>query len=231
MEPFEVKVEGVPEGVRFVEQGCVVEWPWPSAAHGISDMVEAAGRTCYKSEGKASKGSADPFLRGVIKRGHHSVIEHATATVRFVTDRGVTHELVRHRICAFSQESTRYCDYGKAGAVTFVWPVWAPIDRIGEMLDRRTEHFIRGCVESADAYRKALSMGQPAQEARQFLNHSVKTEIVVTANLREWRHIISLRSLGTTGKPHPQMKALMDPVLPRLAELYPWAFDDLLPGT
>ena len=230
-------------------------------------LIERAGRTCYKSESKIGctlKGTACPhklpvpcglnigavaeceyhssfaFAEKVLKSGHHSVIEHANATVHFTTDRGVTHELVRHRLCAFSQESTRYCDYNKSGDIQFIKPVWwddcknldEPINPsivLYEPLDCVTpeKRWIITMIEAEEHYKYLRREGWAPEKARSVLPNSLKTEIVVTANFREWRHILSLRAIGTTGKPHPQMQALMIPLLEEFKNKCPAVFGDL----
>lgn len=183
------------------------------------DLVERAGRTCYKSEEKITEGSCDKFVRMLIKRGHHAMLEHAGATVKFVTNRGVTHELVRHRLCAFGQESTRYVNYGGSD-IEFIRPVWL------ELGDPMFE-FENACESAERHYDNLLRLGWRPEQAREVLSNAIKTEIVVTTNYREWRHILALRALGTTGKPHPQMQALMLPLLKEFKERAPAMFFDM----
>jgi len=191
--------------------------------------IEAAGRTCYKSEDKITEDSAVEFVRKVIKRGHLSVIEHESLSVRFVIDRGVSHELVRHRLCAFSQESTRYCDY--EGGIQFVIPPWADNIFPGEIIDI-DEHdwaatadgwWAEACWAAEESYKKLRSLGWPPQQARSVLPNSLKTEIVTTANLREWRHIFSLRCATAA---HPQIREVMIPLRSQLRQLLPVVFDE-----
>jgi thymidylate synthase (FAD) len=210
-------------------------------------QVEAAGRCCYKSEQRIGEDTADPFCRMLIKRGHESVIEHAIITVKFVIDRGVSHELVRHRLCSFSQESTRYCDYapgGKTAGITFVLPPWFPSGIIEPCQlddDGWYKHFDRwdimrdaadeACPGAADwldalkyaerQYNQLRTRGWKPEQARSVLPNSLKTEIVVTANLREWRHIFKLR---TAEAAHPQMREIMCPLRDELADKLPSIF-------
>jgi thymidylate synthase (FAD) len=186
----------------------------------IRRRIERYGRVCYKSEGKITDDSAGKFVRMILKRGHESVIEHESLTVRFVCDRGVSHELVRHRLASFSQESTRYCNYGKQGGeITFIYPPWLDY---GDAEGSKCWKLAMGTCESV--YLKLLSMGHSPQEARSVLPNSLKTEIVVTANLREWRHILRLRCSKAA---HPQMREIMVPLLEELQDLIPVIFDDL----
>lgn len=182
--------------------------------------IERAGRTCYKSEDKIAPGTAETFVRMILKRGHESVIEHASMTVRFVCDRGVSHELVRHRLCAFSQESTRYCNYTRGkfgGEVTFIEPpFWDGGDPYFEWESQ--------CSASEEAYQALVDVGARPEEARSVLPNSLKTEIVVTANLREWRHIFRLR---TSDRAHPQMREVMRPLLAECRRRIPVLFDDV----
>lgn len=161
-------------------------------------LIEAAGRTCYKSEDKITEGSAAKFIQMIMVRGHESVIEHARASIRFICDRGVTHELVRHRLVSYSQESTRYCNYGKAGGISVICPPGLDQDQL--------ESWGIACRESERQYLYLIGKGAKPQIARSVLPTCLKTEIVTTANLREWRHILKLR---TAPAAHPQIKEIM----------------------
>jgi len=183
--------------------------------------VEAAGRTCYKSEDRMSPDSAPGFVTRIIKSGHLSVIEHASVTVRFVCDRGISHELVRHRLASFSQESTRYANYARdkfGREITvirpFFWPEGSEGYRIWEEAMAAAER----------AYLALIDAGAKAEEARSVLPNSLKTEVVMTANLREWRHVLDLRC---SARSHPQMRELMLPLLQELSARLPVAFADL----
>jgi thymidylate synthase, flavin-dependent len=176
--------------------------------------IEGAGRTCYKSEEKITTESAIPFVRRIIKSGHESVIEHEVLSVRFICDRAVTHEWVRHRLASFSQESTRYCDYGKMG-IKFIIPSDFELDQDDLELLARIEAHYNKCLNEKH---------RSPQQARYFLPNGLKTEIVVTANLREWRHILRLR---TSKAAHPDMRALMHPLLAHLVLTCPVFFEDI----
>lgn len=190
------------------------------------ERIEIAGRTCYKSEDKITDDSSDRFIRMLIRRGHEAMIEHGSATVKFITDRGVTHELVRHRTgIAFGQESTRYVNYG-GDDIQFIRPVWYKNNK--DSIPSPDVIWEFACGSSEDNYKVLLQLGWQPEHARSVLPNSLKTEIVVTANFREWRHIFKLRAIGTTGKPHPQMQALMIPVLKEFASIHPALFGDLL---
>lgn len=187
--------------------------------------IEAAARTCYKSEGKIQEGSAAKLVAGLIKSGHEAMLEHASVTVKFVVDRGISHELVRHRLASFAQESTRYCNYSKddfGSEITFIIP---------DYLEYKSEDWNiwkESMKQAEDAYFKMLDFGLSPQQARAVLPNSLKTEVVMTANLREWRHFFKLRALGTTGKPHPQMLEVAVPLLEDMKNLIPVVFDDLV---
>ena len=179
--------------------------------------LEFCGRTAYKSEDKITQSSAESFVAKILKSGHESVIEHFNISVRFITDRGVTHEIVRHRLCAYTQESTRYCNYGNIG-MQFIKPVFWPEDSLN--YKQWLTH-----IEVCEAvYLQLLTNGATPQEARSVLPNSLKTEIVCTANIREWRHIMCLR---TAKAAHPQMRALMIPLLKELREKLPSLFNDV----
>lgn len=206
--------------MKIVEPSFVIETPekWISQA---SKIIERAGRTCYKSEEKISDDSDVKFLKHLVGLNHESVIEHFNVTVRFVCDRGVSHELVRHRLASFSQESTRFCNYSgdKFGnEITVIKPCF---------YDEGTQEYILWynlCMEAEDVYFKLLKLGSKPQEARSILPNSLKTEIVVTANLREWKHIFRMR---TSLAAHPQMREVMIPLLNRFKELVPVIYDDI----
>lgn len=185
---------------------------------GMLQKIERAGRTCYKSEDKITLTSAQGFVGRMLKSGHHSVIEHVNITVRFITNRGVTHELVRHRLCAFSQESTRYCNYGGTD-IQFITPVWW--DDVSPL---QKQTFISSLEYAELAYKELLRAGWSPQQAREVLPNALKTEIVVTANVREWRHILDLRCSKAA---HPQIRELMLPLLDCFSTRLPALFDDL----
>ena len=191
----------------------------------ILQHIERAGRTCYKSEGKIGEGTAAAFVKSIVKRGHESVLEHVSLTVRVVCDRGVSHEIVRHRLASYSQESTRYCNYAdeKFGkSVSFVRPFFwndaAPESQ--EKLRIWTE-----AMQAAEtAYFALLEKGANAQEARSVLPNSLRTELVMTMDLREWRHFFRLRCGAAS---HPQMRELAVPMLAEFRRRLPEVFDDL----
>jgi thymidylate synthase (FAD) len=195
----------------------------------ILKRIEEAGRTCYKSEDKITDESAPKFNEMILSRGHESVIEHQSLSVRFICDRGVSHELVRHRLCSFSQESTRYCNYSKDkhdNQLTFIIPCWfkgANEKQIGREVGGPT--WLIQMSDSESDYKFLLSEcdWQP-QQARSILPNSLKTEIVVTANLRQWREIFRQR---TAKAAHPQMRELMRPLLDELKNSIPVIFDDI----
>ena len=183
--------------------------------------IELAGRTCYKSEDKITDTSAEDFIRMLLKRGHESVIEHEKLSIRFICDRGVSHELVRHRLCSFSQESTRYCNYSgeKFGnELTFIKPSFWKIQ------SQQYVTWHSAIRKAEDSYLTLLKEGASPQEARSVLPNSIKTELVITANLREWRLVLDQR---TSPSAHPDMRALMLPLLEELKEKYPVFFEDL----
>lgn len=191
----------------------------------VLQKIEVAARTCYKSEGKIQEGSAAKLVAGLIKSGHEAMLEHASVTVKFVVDRGISHELVRHRLASFAQESTRYCNYSKddfGSEITFIIPDYLEYKSEGWNIWKES------MKQAEDAYFKMLDFGLSPQQARAVLPNSLKTEVVMTANLREWRHFFKLRALGTTGKPHPQMLEVAVPLLEDMKNLIPVVFDDLV---
>jgi thymidylate synthase (FAD) len=187
----------------------------------ILRLLEAAGRTCYKSEDKITDDSAAGFVGRIVRSGHESVIEHANVTVRLIIDRGVSHELVRHRLAAYSQESTRYANYSQerfGREITVIkpcfWEEGSPEYAIWEQAMRRAE----------EAYMQLLDQGASPQQARAVLPNSLKTEVVMTANLREWRHVFRLRCQKAA---HPQIREVMLGLLDDMHSRIPVLFDDL----
>lgn len=185
--------------------------------------IEKIGRVCYKSEGNISEESSRIFIKNIIKRGHESVIEHYNITVRIVCDRGVTHEIVRHRIASYSQESTRYCNYSAnkfGNEVTYIEPCfWKD-----EADNKKIEVWLETMQYIEERYMELINLGATPQEARSILPNSLKTEIVMTMNLREWRHFFKLR---TSKVAHPQMREVAIMILKKLKELIPIIFDDI----
>lgn len=183
--------------------------------------LERCGRVCYKSEDKITEGSAEKFIGMILKSGHESVLEHEKLTVKFICDRGVTHEIVRHRIASYSQESTRYCNYSKdkfGNELTFIRPCfWA---------DDSDEYAVwKQAMEDIEkTYVKLISLGAKPEEARSILPNSLKTEIVCTMNLREWRHFFRLR---TAERAHPQIREISVALLDELKKRIPVIFDDI----
>ncbi len=207
--------------------------------------IEKCARTCYKSEDKITDGSAEKFVQNLIKRQHDATLEHASFTVKFVCDRGISHELVRHRLASFCQESTRYCNYSKDGfgnEITVIEPCYFyNIDRdkvlqnitnsIEERPDLTAEEsaykaWYTACVVSEKEYFEMLNYGCTPQEARAVLPNSLKTEVVMTANLREWRHFFKLRCAPAA---HPQMREVACLLLEKCQEKIPIIFSDIQP--
>jgi len=205
--------------MKIIQSGAELILP-PTYSH-LLTMIELAGRTCYKSEDKITEDSAEVFVKGLIARGHEAVLEHASLTVRFTCDRGVSHEIVRHRLAAYCQESTRYCNYGKGKfgrEITVIEP--SRLDRYSEVYGT----WEIACRMAEAAYLEMLDAGCTPQEARAVLPNSLKTEVVMTANLREWRHFFRLRcSLAA----HPDMRAITIPLLEECKARYPVFFADI----
>jgi thymidylate synthase (FAD) len=185
------------------------------------ERIERAARNCYKSEERVSPESAKPLVKRLVVNGHHAMLEFGgDRVVKFTANRGFTHEIVRHRLCSFSQESTRYCNYSKDrhnNEVVFI----DPRGMVGG--DKDIEIALLSSWEEAERrYLQLTEMGAPADIAREVLPIGVKSEIIVKANLREWRTILSLR---TSLKAHPRMRELMMPLLEELRGLIPIVFD------
>lgn len=210
-------------------------------------VIEKAARTCYKSEQAIKEGSAEKLISFLLDRGHEAMIEHAGMTVKFIVDRGISHEIVRHRMCSFAQESTRYCNYSndkfgreitvidpcffddipdtrKAGIMDFLDGIIKELPIEMTDRDRAFADWYVACENAESAYFNMLDEGCTPQEARSVLPNSLKTEVVVTANFREWRHIFELR---TAKDAHPQIREVMIPLLAEMQERLPVLFYDI----
>lgn len=211
--------------MRIIRQTwALINPPEPEA---VMNLLEQAARTCYKSEDRMGDyEKSKEFIGTIIKNGHLSVIEHVSLTVRIITDRGVSHELVRHRLAAYSQESTRYCNYGKSGEISTILPVW--FYGVDSETSPAYSEWIQAMNHAESAYLRLLEYGQSPQQARTVLPNSLKTEIVMTANLREWRHVFTLRAANP--KAHPQMRELMVDMLEGFKSMIPVVFDDIVVG-
>ena len=185
----------------------------------ILKQIELAGRTSYKSEDHITNYSAEEFVKMIMSRGHLSVIEHQFITVRVICDRGVSHEIVRHRLASYTQESTRYCNYtkGKFGnEITVIKPCFWNENDEKYLIWKQT-------IEQTElSYNKLIQLGASPQEARSILPNSLKTEIVITMNLREWLHFFTLR---TSEVAHPQMREIAIPILKEFQKKIPVIFD------
>ena len=194
--------------MRVVEQDAEIIAYTPNPL----EVIELAGRTCYQSK---SRGEPEQFVRNLIKNRHESVLEHASVTVRFIIDRGISHEIVRHRIASYSQESTRYCRYKDGIAV--VRPGWVKTHE-----DRK--FWLASSRRAEEDYLEALSRGYKPQEARSFLPHSTKTELVMTTNLRMWRHFFKERMAIVA---HPDVRRVATTLLRKMRDLIPVVFEDI----
>jgi thymidylate synthase (FAD) len=194
--------------------------------YSILANIEKFGRTCYKSEEKITNDSSAEFVRMLINRGHETVLEHEKVTVRVICDRGISHEIVRHRIASYSQESTRYCNYSKdkfGNEISVIKPFFWNKDTNDN--DHKYEIWKSAMENAEKSYFQLLAAGVSPQEARSVLPNSLKTEIVMTMNLREWRYFFKLR---TSSAAHPQMLEITRPMLDEFKEQIPVVFDDIL---
>ena len=187
----------------------------------VLKKIERVARTCYKSEDYIKEGSAERLVKSLIDRGHEAMLEHYSFSIKFICDRGVSHEIVRHRVASFAQESTRYCNYSKdkfGNELTFIRPCF---------WEENTHEYFSWCESMGNAekgYFELLKLEATPEQARSVLPNSIKTEVVMTANLREWRHFLKLR---TAQAAHPQMRELTIPLLKELKEKIPVIFDDI----
>lgn len=187
----------------------------------IMKNVEICGRVCYKSENRISEESSKKFIKRIIASGHESVLEHEKITVKFICDRGISHEIVRHRIASYSQESTRYCNYSQdkfGNELTLIRPFFWKED------EKKYEIWCDVMKKIEDSYNELISLGAKPEEARSILPNSLKTEIVVTMNIRELRHFLKLR---TSKNAHPQMREVANKLLKYVKETLPVFFEDI----
>lgn len=207
---------------------------------GIKELqhIEKIGRVCYKSEGNITSDgeSAKKFVKKLIQNGHMAMIEHSSLSVKFIVDRGVSHELVRHRIASFAQESTRFCNYSKdkfGNEVTFI-DIGNGI-RLDAAMQKESEagnidivavlnEWYDAMADAEKHYLRMLVLGATAQIARSVLPNSTKTDITITANYREWRNFFKLRTAPVA---HPQMREVTIPLLKALKQMIPVVFDDI----
>lgn len=203
-------------------------------------MIELAGRTCYKSEDKITKDSCKSFVEMLIKNGHHAMIEHAELSYRVICDRGVTHEIVRHRLFSYAQESTRYCNYANADNIQFIIPCWLPQLKDLEIIESSMDfnYYVKTfrymCIETLFwvhtmgiaelKYSVAIkTLKWSPQKARSVLPNSLKTEIVIKGNFRQWRHFFKMRC---STKAHPQMQEIAYMILEDIQTRVQILFDE-----
>lgn len=198
-----------------------VELITPINGEVVLKRLEECGRVCYKSENKTTEDSARKFMANIIRKGHEAVLEHYSFTVKFICDRGVSHEIVRHRMASYCQESSRYCNYSKGGfgnEITVIKPLFL------EVGTDEWEMWRDACNMAERFYFELLDCGCSPQEARSVLPNSLKTEVVMTANIREWRHFLKLRCSPAA---HPQMREVALILLDKVHDLIPVCFDDI----
>lgn len=188
--------------------------------------IENVARTCYKSHDHTKEGSAAKLVDTLIKSGHHAMLEFFDITVRFTCDRGVSHEIVRHRVASYAQESTRYCNYSKdkfGSELTFIEPYWFASNDLVDA-DNTKEKFMLELQSIEELYMSLLNKGLQPQAARAILPNCLKTELNVKMNLREWRHFFNLRCSKAA---HPDLRKLTLPLLAEFKAKLPIVFDDL----
>jgi len=183
----------------------------------ILKKLEVCGRVCYKSEDQITDKSSEKFVEMLIKRGHLSVLEHEKITVKVICDRGISHELVRHRIASYSQESSRYVNHAKK-EITFIKPFFFLENTF------QFDCWIQQMQYAETAYMELIKAGAKPEQARSILPNSLKTEIVITMNLRSWRHFFALRTHKTA---HSQMREITIPMLAEFRKLVPIIFENL----
>lgn len=186
----------------------------------IMKRIERACRTCYRSEDKISEESYKNLLTNCLNRGHESVLEHEKITVRIYSDIGTYKDLTRHRFASFSVESTRYCSYNKdkyGNEIAVVNPVYMEDKEVFETWKKAIENMEK-------AYMKMKELGASTDMCREVLPHSTAAEYTMTANIREWKHILELR---TTNHVHPAIRQVLIPLLLLFKEQMPEIFGDI----
>ncbi len=186
----------------------------------IMKRIERACRTCYRSEGKITEDSYKKLLKNCLTRGHESVLEHEKITVRIYSDVGSYKDLTRHRFASFSVESTRYCSYDKdkyGNEIAFMNPVYLENDEMYEIWKKTMQEIEKG-------YIKMKELGATTDMCRELLPHSTAAEYTMTANIREWKHILSLRANNHV---HPSIRQVMIPLLKYFKQEMPDIFDEV----
>jgi thymidylate synthase (FAD) len=207
----------------------------------IAEYIELCGRQCYQSTHKIGPGSSIKFVKNLISSGHHSVLEHINISARIVTNRAISLEIVRHRLNSFSQESTRYCNYSGdrfGNELTYIIPVWISDEKItkfdnidhgyivpNEILDDVDYAWYDSLRYFEETYFELLDKGWTPEKAREILPNSLKTELVMTANIRQWRHVLLQR---LSPKCHLQMRYLMSIIGEKFLESLPLFFEDII---
>lgn len=209
--------------MKIIKASVEILTPFNADHNGIDILksIKRAGRVCYKSEDKITDDSCLAFVKNIIARGHEAVLEHESITVKFIVDRGVSHEIVRHRLASYCQESTRYCNYSKDGfgkEITVIEPCFLEEDSKPYLVWKKA------CENAEKSYFDLILSGCIPQEARSVLPNSLKTEVIMTANLREWRHFLKLRCSKAA---HPQMREVAIELLNRFKAEIQVVFDDI----
>lgn len=184
----------------------------------IMEDLELAARVCYKSEGRIQEGSAEKLIKSCIKRGHESVIEHETLTANILTSRAIANEIVRHRLASYSQESTRYVRYQDRIRCII------PSGFLEEDASECSKEYKKACQAAAETYKSLIDKGVSPQTARDVLPLGLRTELFMTANLRQWRHVFKLRLDKTA---HPQIRKLFFQLYIQMLDFLPAIFEDV----
>ena len=206
----------------------------------VMKHLEVAGRVCYRSEGNITEESADRFIKSIISRGHESVIEHIQVSAIIICERSISHQIVRHRLASHSQESQRYCNYSKErfdGQIRYIIPTWLENEEaeLKEYLEYGSSPYIsipgqiwiESMLKSERDYKELIRYGWTPEQARTVIPNSAKTELMMTMNLREWRHFLNVR--GESGA-DPQIVKLANILLEDLYSYLPAVFEDIVHG-
>lgn len=206
--------------MKVIQQSYEILTDLSNSIETILKPIERAGRICYKSENNITDDSCLTFCKNILNRGHEAVIEHSQLSVKFIVDRAIANELVRHRIASYCQESTRYVNYSKDKFGKEI-----KVISLNDYLDSDSYRvWYDSCMFAEHEYFALLEKGVKPEIARNVLPLSTATEIIMTANIREWRSVMKLR---TSARAHPQMRSIMRKLLDEFKSKIPVLFDDI----
>lgn len=205
----------------------IMDVPDLEAGIKLLKKIEWCGRISHRSEEDQKETSYERFIRSVVmNHGDWSIVEHASATCDFYVDRGITHELVRHRLFSFTQESTRFVNYEKKMPPSFVLPEYVRSEHEADENVHLNGIWVDTIEACESGYQRLLQAGAPPQIARSVFPNALASRIIISGNLRNWRHFFIMR---TTKEAHPQMREVTIPLLSEFQSKIPVLFEDIKP--